>query len=267
MLEERALARLRELVDDDDKVLAIINCMYDNGDLTEEEIFDIGDDEEFNIENVENYDLGEDYQIYDDAVGTNINYNYEDWYVFDDYDSAVSAAIEDTKLLLDDIGIDGINFDNLGGIENFVDADWFEDALKESFESYCYDIEYEGDNTYDNRLVQECYDNDLIDDDDFELDEDGEIDYTQCTLDTDELVERYVDDYMSRLYDPISEFISQFGEDEFNRVIKDNGLVDMDELAEAIVDVDGPANSLSRYDGNEVEYDFDGTTYYMYRNN
>lgn len=267
MLEERALARLNELVDEDDKVLAIINYMYDNGNITEEEIFDIGDDEEFNIENVENYDLGEDYQIYDDASGTNINYNYEDWYVFDNYDDAVEGAIEDTKLLLDDIGIDGINFDNLGGIENFVDDEWFEDALKESFESYCYDIEYEGDNTYDNRLVQECYDNDLITDDDFELDEDGEVDYTQCTLDTDELVERYVDDYMSRLTDPISEYISQFGVDEFNRVVKDNGLVDMDELAEAIVDADGPANSLSRYDGNEVNYDFDGITYYMYRNN
>lgn len=267
MLEERALARLRELVDDDDNVLAIINYMYDNGDITEEEIFNIRDDEEFNIENVENYDLGEDYQIYDDAVGTNINYNYEDWYVFDNYDDAVAAAIEDTKLFLEDEGIDGVNFDKLGGIENFVDTDWFKDTLKEYFENYCYDIESEGDNTYDNRLVQECYDNDLIDDDDFELDEDGEVDYTQCTLNTDKLVELYVDDYMSRLDDPVGEYISQFSEEDFNKAVKNNGLVDMDELAEAIVDADEPKNSLSRYDGNEVKYDFDGTTYYMYRNN
>jgi len=37
-------------------------------------------------------------------------------------------------------------------------------------------------------------------------------------------------------------------------------------LAEDIVDIDGPANSLARYDGNENEIDLNDITYYLYRN-
>jgi hypothetical protein len=41
-------------------------------------------------------------------------------------------------------------------------------------------------------------------------------------------------------------------------------LIDEDKLAEAIVDADGPANSLARYDGDEISLD---CGYYCYRTN
>lgn len=266
MLDERMIDRLREL-DLEDDVIALINYMYDNGDISEEEIFDIGNDEEFTIENIDTYELNNEPTDYEDALGKNISYNMEDWYVFDNHYDAVLAAEEDTRQLIDEEGVTGIDFDYLGGIEKYVNEDWFRDAERESFESYCEDIATEGDNTYDNRLVQECYDAGIIDDNDFEKDEDGEPDYYYCLLNESELTDRYVDYHLDSISDFIEEFKFQFGEDEFNRAVMDNNLIDIDELVEDIVSTDGPANSLARYDGNEVEYPFEGITYFMYRNN
>ena len=267
MLDTRMIERLREL-DLEDDVIALISYMYDNGDISEEEIFDIGDDEEFDIDNIGTYELNNEPTDYEDALGKNITYNMEDWYVFDDHYDAVLAAEEDTRQLIeDDMGITGINFDYLGGIEKYVDEDWFRDAERESFEFYCEDIATESSRDYDNRLVEECYDVGVIDDDDFEKDADGNPDYNECLLDESELTDRYVDYHLDSISDFIEEFKFQFGEDEFNRVVMDNNLIDINELVEDIVSTDGPANSLARYDGNEVEYDFDGITYFMYRNN
>lgn len=254
-----------------DNEIALVKFMYENDDITEEDIFDIGEDEEFNIENIDTYELNEPIDEYDDAItestsGTNVSYCGEDWYVFGDYDEAVKGATNDVLMYLDDMGVEGINLD----MTQYVDEDWFENAERESFENYCYDIATEGDNTYDtydNRLVQECYYANLIDDDDFEIDEDGEPNFEECKVDTDELVERYVDYHMSSIIDFIQEFIWNFGKDEFNSVVKENGLVDFNELADDIVSIDGPANSLARYNGNEDEVELDGNTYYLYRNN
>jgi len=265
-MNEKIIERLYEL-DLSDNEVALIKFMYENGDVTEEDIFDIGDDEEFNIENINNYELNEPVDEYDDGVtegtnGTNVTYNGEYWYVFNDYDDAVKAATNDVLMYLDDMGVDGINLD----MAKYVDEDWFEDAERESFENYCYDIANEGDDTYDNRLVQECYDEGLIDDSDFEEDEDGEPNYEECLIDTDELTERYVENHMNSITDFVQEFIFQFGTDEFNDVVKRYNLIDFNELAEDIVDIDGPANSLARYDGNENEIDLNDITYYLYRN-
>lgn len=266
-MNERIIERLYEL-DLSDNEVALIKFMYENGDVTEEDIFDIGEDEEFNIENINFYELSEPVDEYDDGVtegtsGTNVTYNGEDWYVFNDYDDAIKAATNDVLMYLDDVGVAGINLD----MTKYVDEDWFEDAERESFENYCYDIANEGDDTYDNRLVQECYDEGLIGDSDFEEDEDGEPNYEECLIDTDELTERYVENHMNSITDFVQEFIFNFGTDEFNDVVKQYNLIDFDELAEDIVDIDGPANSLSRYDGNENEIDLNDITYYLYRNN
>jgi hypothetical protein len=261
-MDEKIIERLVEL-GLEDKAIALIGHLYDDGDISEEDIFDIGDDEDFNIDNIENYDLAEEPSEYYGSI----DYNGEEWLVFDNDQEAYDAAVEDVKTFLEEEGVTGINFDNIGGMDSFVDDDWFRDAEKESFESYCWDIADEGDDTYDNRLVQECYDAGLITDDDFETDEDGEIDYTQCTVSQDELTDKYVDYHMDEIDDFVQNFIWNFGEEEFNTAVIEHNLIDLDRLAEAIVDADRPANTLASYDGDEYTYDFNGNTYYMYRRN
>ena len=120
MLDERIINRLREL-DVEDDALVLMSYMYDNGDINEEDIFDIGDDEEFNIENINMYELNDEPTVDTYAYGSTVSYNFEDWYIFNNYDDAVSEAEEATRELIDEIGIEGINFSYLGGIEKYVD--------------------------------------------------------------------------------------------------------------------------------------------------
>ena len=266
MLDSRIIDRLYEL-DLSDEEIVLISYMYDNGDITEENIFNIGDDEVFDIEKVGEYELNNKIDSYEDNYGLNVSYNGEDWYVFLDEDSAFEAAVRDCLDYMNDEGITGINFKYIGGLDNFLNTEWFENTIRESEENYCWDISNEGDNIYDNRLAAECYDEGLIDDSDFEEDEDGEPDYTQCLVTDEELVKKYVGLMMSRIVDYVEEYKLQFGEDDFNDVVIEKELVDLDDVARACVDHDGIAHTLARYDNEEVTYDFNGNEYYMYRNN
>lgn len=191
--------------------------------------------------------------------------------VYPNQDEAIQAAIDYVEDLIDEIGYSGFNVD----ITDFADEDWFKEALKESFEAYCNDIEYESDDNFGNRLVQECYDNGIISDEDFATDEDGNVDYTNCLLRTEELIERYVEWYEEEeLYGSyhgnfIKAYIDNFGEDDFNYILKNNpNIIDKDAFATYCVEKDGPQLFLSSYDRDEYIVDIgDGVTYYVYRTN
>lgn len=169
------------------------------------------------------------------SLAVEVTFGREEYYCYEDYSDAESAAQEDCKELFDDIGIEGIRFENIGGIENFVDEGWFDDAKKEDAEYYVSDI-HESD--------PERYQEEFGD------------------LDEDEAVEKYLDGYYDG--DSIQWYIDNFGKKEFTEIVKKNNLIDLDKLAEAIVDADGPANSLARYDGDEISLD---CGYYCYRTN
>ena len=169
-------------------------------------------------------------------LAVQVTFGNEEYYCYESYDEAEEAAQEDCKELFDDIGTEGIRFENIGGIENFVDTGWFEDARRESAESYVYDIHDSEPDRYEEEFGD---------------------------MDVDDAVEKYLDDdgYEN---DPVQWYIDNFGKSELNEIIKKNNLIDEDKLAEAIVDADGPANSLARYDGDEISLD---CGYYCYRTN
>ena len=81
-------------------------------------------------------------------------------------------------------------------------------------------------------------------------------------VDEDEAVEKYLENYYEN--DDVQWYIDNFGKKQFTEVVKKNNLIDLNKLAEAIVDADGPANSLARYDGDEISLD---CGYYCYRTN
>lgn len=235
--------QLNEKITKDDRLTALREYLVDEEKATEEELAEITPaykDEEFETP-------------------------YGDYLVLTE-DEASDLALEEVKALLEEEGVDILNTDNID-IDSFVEEDWFRDALEESNQYYAEDILSESDRTYDNRLVEECYSNDLISDDDFELDEDGEIDYTKCQLDSDELIEMYVEYLNNLIRDPIREFIDNFGSEEFNRAVKEYGLVDMDALAKEVINLDGRGPSLASYDGEEREIESNGEWFYIYRTN
>lgn len=160
--------------------------------------------------------------------GTCITFGNEEYYCYADYDDAIEASNEGVKGLLDDVGIAGLNVD----VEQFVDTDWFETALRESAENYISDIK-----TEPGRYEDEFGD-----------------------LDEEDAIDKYVDE----AGDAIEWFKMEFGEDYFSKIVMDNGLVDLDALAEYITEADGPANELARYNGEEIELP---CGYYCYRYN
>lgn len=163
-----------------------------------------------------------------------VTFGDKEYALYSNHDDAIAGAVEDCKYLLDDCGIAGINFNYIGGIENFVETDWFEDALKESDEFYIEDIK----ESEPERFEEEFPD-----------------------MDEDEALEKMKKNWEN---DPIQYYIDAFGKKDFEKIVKDNNLVDFNKLAEAIVDCDGPANTISSYDGKEIELP---SGYYAYRIN
>lgn len=168
-------------------------------------------------------------------LAVQVTFGNEEYYCYESYDEAEEAAQEDCKELFDDVGIEGIRFENIGGIEQFVDTGWFEDAKKEDAEYYVSDIHESEPERYQEEF--------------------GDVD-------EDEAVEKYLENYYDG--DDVQWYIDNFGKKQFTEIVKKNNLIDLNKLAEAIVDADGPANSLARYDGDEISLD---CGYYCYRTN
>ena len=250
--------RDEQLLNDDEIALVLYCITEEDGEDLYDALSERGYDEADSDTMLEAFDaLYADYQVESYGNG-NLKCGSKTYWIFDDYDEAKEMAIRYVQDLIADIGFTEIN-----GWENFVDTEWFADAMRESYESYAYDIDSESDSTYGTRLVEECYDNGLIDDDDFEVDEDGEIDYTECTIGVDELVGRLTDYLCDQWGDPVEWYVDNFG--DATEAAMNNNLVDVDALAEYVVDADGIANSLADYDSYENEYEFEGITYYIYR--
>lgn len=203
----------------------------------------------------------------DDEQSEDIQNEYDEVYSWGNLEYLVltneqadEKCYEEIQNLIDDCGPDAIN-----GYENFIDEHYFDDAQQQSIQSYCYDIgKYEEDEKFGNRLVRECYENDLIDDTDFEQDEEGNAIYNQCKLDIDELTQKYVEwrcdqqsslDYMLEIDTP-------------KNLVKYNpNCINMDELVDYVISSDGRGHVLASYDGKEDWIQYQGEEYYIYRIN
>ncbi len=202
------------------------------------------------------------------GYGDHVYYTDEGDYFVSDYDTAYKAAVEDVLSLVDDLGIESFSeWAQEQIIDNFTDSEWFDEAKKESDLAYAQDIINEGDDEFDNRLVRECYEENLITDEDFGTDENGEPDYSNCLVSEDELVERRAAAMDEGWSDSIDWYRSNFGDEDFSKVVRDKNLIDWDAAAEWSVNTDGIANSLASYDGKENTQEYDGETYYIYRVN
>ena len=197
--------------------------------------------------NSHEYEVGEDEENYPDS-----------FLVFKNYEDAIEEAKESISSLFDDIGVMHINWGYLGGIQRFLDEDWFKEAHLESNRFYAEDIA----SSEPERFAEEA--------------EEYGLDLSQYNYDkeTGDYEDSYlIDDFAEAMReatddDDIQWYIDNFGEDDLNSLLKEKPyLIDEDALIEEIINVDGVANELARYDGKENEEIYDGVTYYIYRTN
>lgn len=182
-------------------------------------------------------------------------------------EEAYQYVLDDTEQLIDDMGLDAFGKDFQDWILDNAVANntWFDDAMRESYEFYADDIENESDSEFENRLVQEMYDANVISDDDLVENEDGLKalnDEAQGRL--YELKETFVDDLCDGWNDAITWFRDNFGDKEFADVVKEHLSLDTQAIVDEMIKWGGVANSLERYDGAEIDL---GNGLYAYRTN
>ena len=91
-----------------------------------------------------------------------------------------------------------------------------------------------------------------------EIEDDPDGDYDSDKL--DDVVKSRVSDYK---YDA-KDFHSTFFGDDFKQWVVDNGFINEDDFAQAVVDSDGYGATLNNYDGSEDSISFEGETYYIF---
>lgn len=177
-------------------------------------------------------------------------------YLVVDEDEARQLAEDNIENFIDEFGIEGFTEDFKQWIENnALDTDWFIDAVTESMEAYADDIENESssDDRFENRLEEEMYDEDIIDDDDLE----NGYDFDSSRFD-------FINRLVNNAGDPIDYCRDNFGSDWISQAAKQNNLYDIDEIVDEAINWDGVAHFIAVYDGNEIEL---GNGLFAYRTN
>lgn len=171
----------------------------------------------------------------------------EEYAVASDEKEVYNAVVEEVESILDDVGYDAFMWDNMGGIENFVNTDWFEDARKESNESYARDIA----ESEPERFKEEAKEYGITVGED--IDENAIYAFAEKMKENQE-------------ENPVEWFINNFGKDAIKDLIKEKKITfDTHAIADEVINLDGPGHVLSGYDGNEVEQQVNGKTYFLYR--
>ena len=158
----------------------------------------------------------------------------------DNYTSLEELAIEQVKEIIEDCGLTQ-NLIDEAYIKGWIDESWFEDYMKEHHEFLAYEEEIQYIATEE---------------------EMGAIEAGELT--EEDVRENYLTSLNSSVEgQELEEFKFQLGDEEFQRVVLSENLIDIDKVAEWCVDMDGVAHTLAQYDGEEEE--FNG--FYFFRTN
>lgn len=184
---------------------------------------------------------------YDDTV---FEVNGEEYLVLDD-DEADEAVAEDIENLIDDVGLEAFTPAMKNWIVNMAigNPDWFDEALEEDMNYYVGDMS-------DDDVVENAIDYGVIDEDDAYIeDEDGNQEI-KPELDIEDLGEKLVEELVSSEPDAYTWYVNNFGENSVRDLINDGTLtLDYQAIADEVIGWDGRGQSLSSYDGQEIELD------------
>lgn len=203
-------------------------------------------------------------------------------------EEATETAKEYVKSTLDEVGLEGFNASFVG---NYIDFDAFEGYLKEFFEEDVYgnpemyldesqrelsfeqekkinelEAEWESLNekeseTEDEDEIQEIIDRiDEIKDEIEEIKENPEGDFDEDAI--EDVLKDLVDEHSQ---DPQNFYGSFYGDGEYSKFLTRNGLIDLDELIDGVIETDGIGHSLNLYDGTDYDVSFMDTDYKVLR--
>ena len=209
--------------------------------------------------------LGIDIEDVEDAGGDEFDTPDGDYLVLTE-DEAYDRALDDIQDTIDDMGMDAFTDYFRDYIINNLLDDYRirEEAIVKGYEGYVEDIEQESSDKFENRLIEELYENGFLHDGDFEDGEDGK-DYYRLKPSVDLDDKKY--DYAKWLAEDV--IVSDWLYDTFGgdgnamyHWLEENEYVDWDEVKRQCIRDDGIAHFLADYDGKEIELEGD---LYAYR--
>ena len=274
-------------IDDvEDKVMALSLHLNIPPILLEEESYSYYGLEQYrNVDDNTSYAIGDDQEVqdamreyYEDYVERVGGIEYLDRSLVDDFIelddwSVEQFAEEDAERRVEDMDEDDV-IDEAG----YDDKDSFEEKINE-LEVEIDDMESEKDDLENELLELDEEDEDemaeieeRIEDLEYEIsDKESEKEDLESELDSlydtakEELIETYKEDIISDIeYSGMDYFIDNFAY-SLEDAVESFGTFDNDGLVEYLVDMEDRGETLSPYDGEENEEEYDGEWYYIYR--
>ena len=182
-------------------------------------------------------------------------------------DEAYDKALENIQGTIDEMGLDAFTENFRDYILNNLLDDYHikEEAIVQYYVDYAEDIEHEPSDEFENRLIEELYENEILTDDDFEDGEDGKKDHYALKPSVDLEAKKY--EYAQMLSEDVivSDWLyDTFGDDveRMSEWLSTNGYIDWDEVKRQCIRDDGEAHFIAYYDGKEIELEGD---LYAYR--
>lgn len=212
--------------------------------------------QEYALEHFCTYDWESDLHSFDESYCNDIKSEYDN-----EYGSRLVQECDDRVGLDDEDGGYVLTFEDGNGDTMYVyDSDSYGDDVNKAerflTESNAFDFDT---SDIEDKLTEEFGE-------DFEFDCSAE--FEENLVDFDDLSEKLTEE-LDKDYNSMAEwFDSIYGSDwvsEMRDTLKD--YIDWEALAEYVVDVDGVANTLARYDGKEHEEKVNGEWFYIYRTN
>lgn len=168
----------------------------------------------------------------------------EEYMVFESESEAEDYAIQRVREDLEE----NPEYFNQDWLSNYIDGnDFFQNVYDEWNNSYANDIQSERGSTYENRLIDEMVEWDIMSEEEAESD------------DAEEIAEDRIDDFVSALTSDQMDnggfdyYVDNFGQAEAMKVVLDNGLIDIDDASDSAVREDGIAHFISSYDGMQID--------------
>ena len=280
---ESQISEMRLEMEDDPDAIEV-----PNGERAQEYGEDLNNlEEELEVARMEVHDVYDIFlEPYDHYGLYTFAYDGAEYAVGDD-DTADEAALDQVKSLIDDIGVEGFGD---WVIENNIDGDDVAEEFRYSLEEdirdcpECHlDEDYDKVLSYDgkqhqNKLEEQIADlQDQLNDEDMKeewedmetLIEDLENELEGLEEDEDwmewdeEKMDDWVEGRLGEIRDDPLEELKHWGY-EGDQILR---FVDVDGVANDVVEADGRGNGLSGYDGDENEVHFDDEWWYIYRIN
>ena len=196
------------------------------------------------ITEIENRDWGEGNYVKEYTFE-----NEDEWLVFENEEEAEDMAIFRVEEDIDE-NPEWFSPETLMEHVNAVNAEHlFREMYDEQNTGYVDDIESEDNEEYTNRLANEMYERNIITyeeatDKDFNLENQKET-----------MVEQMTDESSDEGNYGFTYYKDNFGDESAHTLLKNWDLVDTREFAEYLVSSNGIANTLSGYDGMQVDLD------------